>query len=133
MGSDRYLYHQCQNWEEARYDACKFENMPKESSCSDSMALLNGSAMIHSSGTLQNIPDPSILPIKYRIHRDKSVHTCLILGKSPIFDSITLSKCTALGGSVIAGMENRTCKTDLDCSTRSGTSRNPGAECTREH
>ena len=128
-----YLYHQCQNWEEAHYDACKIENVPSETACSSTLTTLNGSAMIHSSGTLEGVPDPSILPEKYRVDTDNSENVCIILGRLPLFDADSISECNAAGGFVVTGLENRNCTTDLDCTSRSGVAKEPGAACTSQH
>ena len=129
-----YLLHQCQNWEDVHHDACIIQNVPLDSTCSNTMKLLNGSAMVHSSGTLQGIPDPTILPTQYRIHvDDSSTDTCLIIGNNPVLDDTMVAKCQTMGGVVLAGMKNRTCQTDLDCNSRSGVGRAPGAECTAAH
>ena len=58
------MLHQCESWEEARFDACLVKETAV-ANCAEIKVLLNGSAMLHSGGETDGLPDLSLLPTKY--------------------------------------------------------------------
>ena len=136
----QYLYHQCRAWERKRNDACLINDVSTSETCLKIFNTLNGSAMIHSSGATEGVlEDLTEYPLRYRpasLLGKQSVTgegICLILGKQPTMSVLEKELCTTEGGFVMSGMDNRTCTTDSDCTGRSGSARDPGAECTPEH
>ena len=72
------------------------------------------------------------LPQRYRPDSLKE-NECLVIGKSAVMSKEGRETCAADGGSVVIGLENRTCTSDTDCTGRSGVPRPTGQECSKEH
>ena len=127
-----YLFHQCRGWERRRNDACLVVDVNTVEDCRQILSTLNGSAMVHSSGTIVGVESMAELPQRYRPDSLKE-NECLVIGKSAVMSKEGRETCAADGGSVVIGLENRTCTSDTDCTGRSGVPRPTGQECSKEH